>query len=120
MLGFSESHLASSKQIDSQVQHRHFTSPSQAPSATDHVTAQSGSALPRFAVEPPTVVAVSHTGEAFVIDVAALLAELMRLKEENVELAKIKRDNALLVKLLASYPSATSPDHHVAVRDFPD
>ena len=54
------------------------------------------------------------------IDVAALLSELMRLREENVELAKLKRDNALLVKLLASYPSATSPDHHVAVRDFPD
>jgi hypothetical protein len=76
--------------------------------------------MPDFAIEPPTVLALSHTGETFVIDVAAVLAELIRLKEENVELAKIKRDNALLVKLLASYPSTTPPDHHVAVSNFPD
>lgn len=54
------------------------------------------------------------------IDVAAVLTELIRLREENVELAKTKRDNALLVKLLASHPSTAPPDHHVAVSNFPD
>ncbi|EDR05093.1 uncharacterized protein LACBIDRAFT_294980 [Laccaria bicolor S238N-H82] len=115
---------SSSNQIDPHVQHRNFTSPSQfAPNTTpDHVTAQfeSGSALPRFTVQPPTVLALSHTGEPFVVNVEALLAELMHLREENNELAKIKRDNALLVKLLASYPpSATTQDHHVPDAIFP-
>ena len=120
MLSFTESNLASSNQNDSQGQHRIFPSPSQAPNTTDHVTAQSGSALPRFAIEPPTVLALSGTGETFVIDVAAVLTELIHLREENVELAKTKRDNALLVKLLASHPSTAPPDHHVAVSNFPD
>lgn len=117
LLSFTESHLAYSKQIDSQGQHRTFTSPSQAPNNTD-VTAQSGPALPRFSIEPPTVLALSHTGH-YVINVAAMLAELMRLREENVELAKIKRDNAMLVKLVASYPSTMQPDL-AAVSNFPD